>query len=196
MSLTYTDVVPVAGSGDDYLILQPKGRIRLSTQLRTSLFKGAEHVSIKLGKDSKSEVVKQVVIIPLDFVSVEDRKELQGNENKNTIRYFAINGTGESKSYIINANKAIDVIQPEPVTFKVLAKEGDDEETAVETKGNKYRMRRYQEFAIHYDHNAHKEFGKCVVVDVNDYIEDKVRYFDAGGKHISTKRCSEISEGH
>lgn len=76
----------------------------------------------------------------------------------------------------------LEVIQPEPVTFKVLAKEGDDPKSVERTRGHRYRMRRYQEFAIHNDYNAHDEFEKCVVVDVDDHTDDAIRYFYPGGK--------------
>jgi len=195
----YVQQFPTTGSGDEYVVLEPDGRIRLSTQLREGLFDGADHVSIF--KDPEGS---EIVIKPMDLITPDDRVELSEAGQKNSKRYFAITGSSKNKSYIINANRVVDVVQAEKVTLTVSSDpsgqkepEGNQEPRASEyqLKGYKYQMRRCNELVVHRKGNEHKDLGKCVIIPIKDCVDDKMRYKSEKNKTVKAKLVEEYTSG-
>lgn len=195
----YVQQFPTTGSGDEYVVLEPDGRIRLSTQLREGLFDGADHVSIF--KDPEGS---EIVIKPMDVIKAEDRVELSEAGQRNSKRYFAITGSAKNKSYIINANRIVDVVQAERVTLTMSTDASGQEEpeanqepgaSEYQLKGYKYQLRRCNELVVHHEDNEHKELGKCVIIPIKDCVDDSIRYKSASNKTVKAKLVEECSNG-
>ena len=199
MNNKYVQQFPTTGSGDEYVVLEPDGRIRLSTQLREGLFDGADHVSIF--KDPEGS---EIVIKPMDVIKAEDRVELSEAGQRNSKRYFAITGSAKNKSYIINANRIVDVVQAERVTLTMSTDASGQEEPEAnqepgasehQLKGYKYQLRRCNELVVHHAGNEHKELGKCVIIPIKDCVDDSIRYKSASNTTVKAKLVEECSNG-
>ena len=189
----YVQQFPTTGSGDEYVVLQPDGRIRLSTQLRNGFFENISHVSIFTSKED--DVIKDIVIKPMDVIDSDDRVELLEAGERNSKRYFAITGK-DNASYVINANRTINIVQPERVTLTLQTDSSGEEPPAgnqepganeYQLKGYRYQMKRCNELAVYREGNEHKDLGKCIIISVDECVDDNVRYKSAGSEGYPSK---------